>query len=192
MKRYLWTSVICFLTTAYFISMLGCMTKNQLLAEQSYYDARVKLSEKRAAQPLFEMVAQNSAEPIILQNVAAIRVFQPLANGDKEFQQYSQRDYAAPWLNLIGTTLSVGLPWFGAYKMVEAVAGIPKADIFTVQNTNSGNTTTSTTTSTFTNSATGGSVANMGGGSASLSNVSTVEAPVVVTPVFYPPAPAAP
>jgi hypothetical protein len=116
----------------------GCgPTKNQLLAEQSYYAAKIALSKQVTSQPIFEMTAGDPKQPIVLQNVAALRVFQlPASAGNDGFNQYVQKDYAAPWLNLIGTTLSVVAPWYGAYKMVDAVAGvIPKV----------GNTTSITT-----------------------------------------------
>ena len=128
MKRYLFC-ISCLLVAAYGVALMGCgLSKNQLAAEQSFYASKVMMSKQSTSQPIFEMTAADSSKPIILQNVSALRVFQlPAGNGNDELRQYVQKDYSAPWLNLLGTTLSVALPWYGAYKMVGAVADvIPK------------------------------------------------------------------
>ncbi len=170
MKKYLISLLI--------ISLLlsGCgPSLNQLKGEQSYYTARVALSKQATSIVLFEMTASDNTKPIILQNVATFKVFAPPAGNNENLAQYTHRDYVQPWLNLMG----MAVPWFGAWGIVKAVADIPRVNSNSTVNQNSGN--TATTTSTFTNTASGGSVANMGSGSATLNNISTIEAPVVVT-----------
>ncbi len=160
--------------------LIGCMTRTMLEAEQSYYNAAVQMRAQQNAQPLVQIIPSDKDRPIVMYNVASFTVFAPPQgeNGPR-LAQYRQHDYVQPWLNVIGAAL----PWLGAWGIVKAVADIPRTN--SVVNQNSGNvatTSTSTaTTSAFTNTASGGSVANMGSGSATLNNISTIEAPVVVT-----------
>jgi hypothetical protein len=131
MKSLLWLLLL--------IPLTGCMTANQLAGEKAYYEAKVAMSQRATSQPIFEMTAADATQPIILQNVSALRVFQlPASNGSDGLNQYVQRDYAAPWVNLIGTAVSVAAPWYGAYKMVSAVAGV-------IPQTGNNNTNISTT-----------------------------------------------
>jgi hypothetical protein len=130
---------ICSIILILTLALMGCgPTANQLAGEKAFYEAKVALSKAASSQPVFEMVSGDPTKPIVLENVSAIRVFQlPAGNSGESLSQYQQRDYAQPWINLVGTALSVGLPWWGAYKMVGAVADvIPKT----------GNTNTITTT----------------------------------------------
>jgi hypothetical protein len=95
----------------------GCMTKNQLEAERLFYEAKIAMSKQVASQPIFEMVAADVKSPIILQNVAALRVFQiPGGGGSDNLTQYIQRDYAAPWLQFFGTLLAPIAPAYFAYQ----------------------------------------------------------------------------
>lgn len=125
MKK-LWISIICFLIAAYGISLMGCgPSKNQLMAEQSFYDAKVAMSNRMSSQPIFEMTAGDPTQPIVLQNVSALRVFQlPVSGGNDDFRQYQHVDYAAKWVSLIGTTVSVAAPWLGVWGVVHEVAGM--------------------------------------------------------------------
>ncbi len=159
------------------IPLMGCMTGNMLKAEQSYYKAMIAMQKQTAAQPLVQIIPADKDRPIVMYNVASFTVFAPPQgeNGPR-LTQYVQRDYVQPWLNVLG----MAVPWFGAWGIVKAVADIPKANVTT--NTNSNNLTSTATTSTFTNTASGGSVANMGSGSATLNNISTIEAPVILGP----------
>jgi hypothetical protein len=150
MRRYL-SGIGCLLIAVYGVTLLGCgPSKNQLLAEQSFYAAKIAVSKQAASQPIFEMVAGDNTKPIILQNVSALRVFQlPASSGNDGLNQYIQKDYSAPWLNLLGTTIGVALPWYGAYKMVGAIADvIPKTGNTTMISnaiTGDGNTQTNKT-----------------------------------------------
>lgn len=128
MKRYL-SSISCFLIVAYGLALIGCgPSKNQLAAEQSFYASKVMMTKQSASQPIFEMTAGDPGKPIVLQNVSALRVFQaPSSSGNDALPQYVHRDYAAPWVNLLGSTLGVALPWLGAWGMVSAISNvIPK------------------------------------------------------------------
>jgi len=142
MKRYLLISIACFVVAAYAFSMMGCMSANQLAAEKAFYEAKVAMTRQAQAQPIFEILASDLKQPIILQNVSAIRVFQvPAGGSNDEFRQYIQKDYAQPYLTLTGQLLSIGLPWFGAYKMVEAVARIPRTNTTSITTMGDGNKT---------------------------------------------------
>lgn len=128
MKRYL-SSISCFLIMAYGLALIGCgPSKNQLAAEQSFYASKVMISKQAGSSPIFEMTAADTTKPIILQNVSALRVFQIAQSGGSDtLPQYAHRDYSAPWVNLLGTTLGVALPWLGAWGMVSAISNvIPK------------------------------------------------------------------
>jgi len=143
MKR----NLIVLLAIGVCVSLIGCgPTANQLAGERAFYEAKVSLSRQTSSQPIFEMTAGDPNQPIVLQNVSAIRVFQLPANAANDgLSQYAQKDYAQPWLNIVGTALSVGLPWWGAYKMVGAVADVVGK---TGNVTNTGNTTTTTSIAT--------------------------------------------
>jgi hypothetical protein len=147
MKRLRRTAIIGILLAAFVALLLGCgPSANQLAGEKAFYEAKVSLSKAASSQPVFEMVSGDPGKPIVLENVSAIRVFQlPAGNSGENLSQYQQRDYAQPWINLVGTTMSVGLPWWGAYKMVGAVADVVGK---TGNVTNTGNTTTTTSIAT--------------------------------------------
>ena len=161
------------------LPLCSCMTKNQLLAEQSYYNAMTRMQSHREAQPLVQLIAQDKDKPMVLQNVASLTVAAPPQgeNGPRP-TQYRHENMATPWLNVLGAAL----PWFGAWGMVKAVADIPRAGpVTTTTNTNSGNTSAATSTA-LSNTVTGtGNATNLGSGSANWSQVIT-EAPVVVIP----------
>jgi hypothetical protein len=147
MKRYL-SSISCLLIVAYGFALIGCgPSQAQVTAEQSFYASKVMIAKQASSQPIFEMTASDSKQPIVLQNVSAFRVFQASSSsGNDGLAQYVHRDYAAPWINLLGSTLSVALPWYGAYKMVGAIADvIPKTgNATTLTNTINGDGNTQT------------------------------------------------
>jgi hypothetical protein len=115
MRKLLWLLLL--------IPLTGCMTGNQLKAEQSYYEAMVKMQEQRAAQPLFQLIAADKDKPIIMQNVASFTVFAPPQgeNGPR-LQQYTQTNYALPWINLFTQTVGIAAPWVGAAVIATNVA----------------------------------------------------------------------
>ena len=191
MKRFL---LIIMCIAMAILSLTGCMSKNQLLAEQSFYAAKVALAKQQSSQPIFEMVAANAKDPIILQNVSAIRVFQaPSSGGNDGLQQYIQKDYASAGAAIITSNVA------GAFK---DVAMQPHS----ITNTNvsasgssqamSGGMMTNTTTS-YANTVSGtGNVANIGGtvnqATATPTVVVVEQPPPVIVPPSYPPATPAP
>ena len=112
MKRLLWLLLL--------IPLMGCMTANQLEAEKSFYQM-LTAKQAQASTPIFEMIASDSAKPMVLQNVAKVTVFAPPANTTQNLQQYVQKDYAQPWLNLFGSVASVAVPWIGAASIVNSM-----------------------------------------------------------------------
>ena len=102
----------------------GCgPTLNQLKGEEAYYAARVAMSKQADSVVLFEMTAKNANKPIVLENVAAIKVFAPPinTNGDS-LMPYPHKDYVQPWLNV----LSMAVPWLGAWGIVSSTANAMK------------------------------------------------------------------
>jgi hypothetical protein len=90
--------------------LIGCgPTAAQLAAEKDYYTAFT--ANKQQSTPLFEILAQDPAKPMIFDNVARITVYTPPPSNGPVLQQYQHRDYAAPWIGLIGNVLSVAVPW---------------------------------------------------------------------------------
>jgi hypothetical protein len=201
--------IMCILIAT--LSLTGCMTKNQLLAEQSFYASKVALAKQQSSQPIFEMVAANAKDPIILQNVSAIRVFQaPSSGGNDGLQQYIQKDYASTWVNAFLQMVGIAAPWAGAAIITSNVASAfkdvamqPKSVTTTNTNTNvsasgssqamSGGVMTNTTTS-YANTVSGtGNVANIGGTvnqATATPTVVTQPPPVIVTqppPIIVPP-----
>ena len=209
MKRFL---LIIMCIAMAILSLTGCMSKNQLLAEQSFYAAKVALAKQQSSQPIFEMVAANAKDPIILQNVSAIRVFQaPSSGGNDGLQQYIQKDYASAWVNAF--LQMVPLRQMSPHQFVlELFHGPTLAfkDVamqpHSITNTNvsasgssqamSGGMMTNTTTS-YANTVSGtGNVANIGGtvnqATATPTVVVVEQPPPVIVPPSYPPATPAP
>jgi len=195
MKRYLLISIACFIAAAYTFSTMGCMSANQLAAEKAFYEAKIALTKQTQSQPIFEILASDLRQPIILQNVSAIRVFQMPAGGSNErMTQYVQKDYAAPYLQLTGSIIGAALPWFGAFKIVEAVAGIPRGGNTTMNVAGDGN---KSVMGDFQFSANNNSGAMAMPGTMALINDQTatptvVDPVVVVVPPSYPPEPVVP
>ena len=193
MRRYLWTSVICVIIGLYAMSMIGCMTKTKLAAEKAYYEAAVQMQRQQGANPLVKIIPAEKDKPIVMHNVASFTVFAPpLPTNGPLLPQYVHRDYAAPWLNVLG----MAVPWFGAWGIVKAVADIPHVNSSTVTTTNT-NSLNSTPT-TYSNVVSGsGNMASVGGVATQATappTVVTQPAPVVITqpapvivPQSYPP-----
>jgi hypothetical protein len=120
----------------------GCMTTNALEAEKAYYamqTAAIYQQRSAAAQPLFEMASHDSSKPIVLENVAYIRVFQPVTESAQvQPAQYRQTDYMAPWAGLLNNALGMAIPFWGAYKMIGA-ATKSAGDAYSVHNNGDGN-----------------------------------------------------
>lgn len=146
--------IVCLLLLTYGVTLTGCMTANQLAAEQSYYAAKLAMAKQTASQPIFEMIAANNAKPMVLDNVAALRVFHVASgNGSDILNQYVQKDYVQPWLNLL---LGIA-PWAGVWAVTHEVAGIIGQAAGTTYNqsvTGTGNTATTKVAGTVMNDAT--------------------------------------
>jgi len=105
-----------------FLLLPGCITTNQLEAERAYYQMQTAVIQQHEAQPLWEMKSQDPSKPIVLENVAYIRVFQPSTQQQNRPAQYQQTNYVAPWVGLLGNALSVAIPVWGAVKIVDTLA----------------------------------------------------------------------
>ena len=142
MQRYLWLFII-------FLVACG-PSQTQLVGEQEYYKAKVALAKQMIAQPVFEMVSGDPTRPIVLENVSAIRVFQlPSQAADDTLKQYQHHDYAAKWVGLIGTSISVAAPWLGAWGIVHEISGIAGASTTYNQNVSGTNNSATTRTSSI-------------------------------------------
>ena len=70
------------------IALAGCgPSQAQLQGERDFYSAKVAMAAQRSAQPLFEMVSSDPGKPIVLTNVAAIRVYQSPQGQVDDFKQ---------------------------------------------------------------------------------------------------------
>ena len=109
------------------VMLSGCMTHNQLEAEKAFYQmqtASIRSQQQAAAQPLWEMKSQQEGKPIVLENVDYIRVYQPIQQSQQQQQmvQYRQQDYVSPWTNLLGKAISLAIPAYAAYKIIDTVS----------------------------------------------------------------------
>lgn len=118
------------------LPILACgPSQAQLQGERDYYQARVAMAAQRAAQPLFELVSSDAAKPIVLNNVAAIRVYQPSQGQVEDFKQYVHQDYAAKWVGLIGQTVGIAAPWLGAWGIVNSIKDMGATTTQTISGT---------------------------------------------------------
>ena len=102
MKKLLWLLLL--------IPFMGCMTDNALKAELGYYQM---LSAKQVqTSPLVRLDVADPTKPI---NLKTIEVFAPPSN--MPMNQYVQKDYVQPWLNVIG----MAVPWLGVYGVSSAI-----------------------------------------------------------------------
>jgi hypothetical protein len=123
MKRYLWISTIFIVLGVYGFTLMGCgMTKNNLLAEQSYYEAMVKMQEKKESQLLFRMSPIIPGQPIVITNGTMEIFAPPQGEYGPRLVQYQQKDYVAPWLNFGTSIASIAAPWIGAAVIATNVA----------------------------------------------------------------------
>ncbi len=97
------------------IPLTGCMTKNALEAERSFYQAMVLMQTSRGVTPIVRLEVGDPSLPI---NLKSIEVFAPPKEG--ELRQYVQKDYVQPWLNIFGAAV----PWLGAWGIVKAVGDV--------------------------------------------------------------------
>jgi len=134
------------LTICFYVS--GCMSANQLAAEKSYYQmqadikryemvleqerirSQAKQLEQLQSQKTLEIKTVDPNKPIVLENVE-INAYalpqipqQPViinSGNQQQIPQYVQRDYAAPWLGLVGDALKFIVPAVAAYKIIDSV-----------------------------------------------------------------------
>jgi hypothetical protein len=183
MKRYLWTSTIFIVLGLYGVTLMSCMTKNQLLAEQSYYEAKVKIAAAKTSSPIFRMVPIEAGKPIIITN-GTVEVFAQSQNSDANFAQFAHRDFTPSWIpSLLNAAAPLGILYGGSLL----IKSMPNSggNITDSYNTRTTSTSNTATTSTFSNTASGGSVANMGSGQANL--ITTYSESPVIPPVVVPP-----
>jgi hypothetical protein len=96
------------------VFLVGCgPTANQLKLGQAYYQAMAA----RQANPYVEIKIADPTKPT---NIELIRVWGP----EQGLAQYQERDYAAPWINLTSSVLSVAVPWIGAAAIVGSMKDI--------------------------------------------------------------------
>ena len=96
---------------------------HQVEAEKAFYAAKVEIAKKQATSPLFMLEPADPSTPMGFLNVGRLTVFAPPAvSGGDDLKQYQQRDYSEPWLRILQTAVSVGLPWLGAASIVHDVA----------------------------------------------------------------------
>lgn len=140
--------IILILSISLMLINLGCMSTNQLVAEQTYYRMqadikRYELEQERLkweaqqnfqqtiqSQKVLEIIAGDSSKPMVFENVSAINAYampqipqQPViinSNQEKSIPQYVQRDYAAPWVGLLSKTIGWVVPAFAAYKIFDS------------------------------------------------------------------------
>jgi hypothetical protein len=155
--------------------LMSCMTKNQLLAEQSYYEAKVKIAAAKTSSPIFRMVPIEAGKPIVITN-GTVEVFAQPQNSDANF--------TPSWIpSLLNAAAPLGILYGGSLL----IKSMPNSggNITDSYNTRTTSTSNTATTSTFSNTASGGSVANMGSGQANL--ITTFSESPVIPPVVVPP-----
>jgi hypothetical protein len=136
-----------FLLLPLVLLVMGCgLSKNQLAAEQAYY--QMFQNRQAVAQPLVDI---KIADPKLPANIERIVVYSP--SSDKMPEQYRQVDYGAKWVGLIGTAVSVAAPWAGAWGIVHEIG---KMNVGGTSYTTSGtgNTVTTKTAGTILNDST--------------------------------------
>ena len=164
------------------IPLMACgPTKNAIKAEEAYYNAKVQMAQRVSSQPIFEMTAADTQQPIVLWNVSALRVFQlPMSSGDDKLTQYIQKDHAQPWINAFLQSLGIIAPWAGVAILTTNVANAFR-DVAVQPNSV---TTTSTSTSITTRGA--GNNAAIGGNVVTSTATPFIVDPVIVSPVIVP------
>ena len=178
MKKFL---IVPLLMVSLLLASCG-PTLNQLKGEEAYYAARVAMSKQAGSAVLFEMTANDITKPIILENVAALRVFTPPASGNNDsLTPYIHRDYVQPWLNVLGAAV----PWLGVWGVSSAIIGGMK-DMGTTTNMNVNGTGNSGSIVGPTHNAVSGT-GHYVGGTIDTTHPAQVVNPVIVDPVIVDP-----
>jgi hypothetical protein len=153
-------------------------------------------ANKQQSTPLFEIIAQNQDKPMIFDNVARIVVYTPPPSNGPVLQQYQHRDYAQPWIGLLGNVLSVAVPWVALGFIANSFKDMTHSTSYNQSISGTGNTATIRTSGNMsTGNITGNS--NQTGGLIDNTSVPTIvtqpapiiveqPAPVIVQP-SYPP-----
>lgn len=83
----------------------------QIQAEISYYEALASIAKNQASKPLFRIVPSDPNKAILMDNVAAIEVYQQVA--DRGIPQYQQKDYSEPAWRFLTAATGIIAPWVG-------------------------------------------------------------------------------
>ena len=105
------------------LALGGCMTANQLAAEKSYYDAMASMTKAREAQPIFVMEAAVAGKPIILENVASIKVYSAGPAIETVLRQYQHRDFTPTWIPAILNAAAPLAALYGGSLLLKQAGG---------------------------------------------------------------------
>jgi hypothetical protein len=161
----------------------SCMTRYQLEAEKAFYESKVQIAKERQSSPLFELTPIVAGKPIVIEN-GSLRLFAQPQSSDANFAQYQHREFTPSWIpSLLNAAAPLGILYGGSLL----IKSMPNSggNITDSYNTRTTSTSNTATTSTFSNTASGGSVANMGSGQANL--ITTYSESPVIPPVVVPP-----
>lgn len=111
--------------------MVGCgPSLQQLEGEKAFY----AMLQSKVNNP---MVKIKIADPTLPANIESIEVWSP----EKNIAQYQHVNYAAPWISLVQSALSIGMPWLGAALIVGQVKDMSSSDSYQYNQNVSGQST---------------------------------------------------
>ena len=105
------------------LALSGCMTANQLAAEKSYYEAMATMQKAREAQPIFVMEAAQAGKPIVLENVASIKVYSAGPAIETVLRQYQHRDFTPSWVAPLANVLTPFAALYGGSLLLKQAGG---------------------------------------------------------------------
>ena len=80
------------------LALMGCMTDRQLQAEKAFYSHVAAVAAAQQAQPIFKLTPAKPGDPILIENLGAIEVFNPPASITDYAKQYQHRDFTPAWV----------------------------------------------------------------------------------------------
>jgi hypothetical protein len=119
--------VVVFLLTC--CLMTGCMLKNNLDAEKSYYQmmTAIKTAQmQQASQPIFRLTPAKPGEPVIIQNLGALEIYQQIQTDKTLPPQYVHQDFG---VKAVVNVAAAAVPYAGIYGVGKVIADAVKSNV---------------------------------------------------------------
>lgn len=124
------------------ISLMGCMTANQMASEQNYYSMLSAIATSYQAQPLVRITPAKEGEAMVFNNIKSIEVFSPPPPISDFAKQYAHRDFTPSWVPAVLNAVAPLAYLYGGSLLIKEATAHSGTTNYTQSISGTGNTAT--------------------------------------------------